>query len=94
MFRRTITVPIKPGQLDAALRIFEQDIRPITAGVNGFESMEVTADPATNTVRSVTTFFSRAALDHPQDQAKNLTALQALMSGPPTLQVAEVAVES
>src|SRR5262245_64606842 len=84
MFARVITLQLRPGKLDAFLRLFQDAIVPVTAALPGFGGMTLLTDPS-NRVVTVGLWETEADLQAGEriTGVEHLADMQELLAGPP-----------
>ena len=93
MYTRAITLPLKPGQVDKAIGVFEKTIAPMFQQQNGFQGGYLVGDRRNGKAVSITLWDTEAnasALDSSGFLQKWVGILDEFMSSPAVREQDEV----
>ncbi len=96
MISRIISFHIKPGMLDEAVRLYNEEAMPLMTAQKGFKSILLITDRESNSGYSVIIFETKEDLDEyvrSGNGARAVGTLKNLFEGSPKVEVCEVNVK-
>jgi quinol monooxygenase YgiN len=97
MVTRIVTVQIKPGQLEEAVRIFQDSILPAARQQPGFKSLTLLTDPATGKAMSVGHWSTEADLKASETNGflqEQFAKFAQVIAAPPVREVFQISAQS
>ncbi len=93
MYARITTLPVEPGQLEAAIKLIQGSIAPVLQQQAGFKGWYLLTDAAKNKIMSITLWETEAELRAGQFSPayqEQIAKLSSLAAGPPAVEQYEV----
>lgn len=97
MFARPVTMQIRPGKMDEAIRIYRESVVPTSREQKGCRGMQLLTDAASGKCVSISTWDSDADQQASEDSGhmqRQIAGFGPFMAGPPVREAYTVGVKT